>query len=99
MPNHIMKVVDVTKECPQREERKDRIFLIFTKSKHRWVVKIKRAKRFNKGCSVEVSFLVDSLSESGWMNIAPRDDVFGSFATELGLSKSDLCKLIKNTAP
>lgn len=92
----VEKVVDITENCPRAGE-KDRAVLLFTRAKRGRIVQITRPYNGEVYMGSHINFFVDELDRE--MNMAPRDDTFGSTARRLGLTKFSLRSLIMAHAP
>lgn len=90
------KVVNVTDDCPNAS-KSDRCIFLYCKSKRGRIIQIIRPYKEEKFMGVSIHFFVDELDEE--MNRAERDDTFGSWANQLGLTKSELRLLIRTHAP
>ncbi len=84
---YTLKTVDITKDCPGMQ--KGRAELKFTKAQRGRLVQI--------DYGAQIHFFVDELDAE--MNVAPRDDTFGSTAKRLGLDKMGLRSIIEQHAP
>lgn len=90
------KVVDITDDCPAANNKR-RAVLLFTKAKRGRIVQICRPYEGEKYMGMRTHFFVDELNHE--MRVAARDDTFGSFAKDLGLTKTQLRELIEEHAP
>jgi len=90
------KVVDITEDCPKASE-KERAVLLFTRAKRGRIVQISRPYEGEAYMGSHIHFFVDELDRE--MHVAPRDDTFGSQASQIGLTKSALRALIEAQAP
>ncbi len=90
------KVVDMTEDCPKASETQ-RAVLLFTRGERGRIVKICRPYEGYAFIGWNIHFFVDELNFE--MNIAPRDDTFGSTARNLGLTKEQLRKIIEEHVP
>ena len=90
------KVVDVTEDCP-RGSNEDRCVFLYTRAKRGRIVQMARPNKGEKYTGMRIHFFVDELERE--MHVAPRDDTFGSWASQLGLSKPALRSLIEAHAP
>ena len=92
----IEKVVNVTEDCP-RASNEDRCVFLYTRAKRGRIVQMARLYKDKKYMGMHIHFFVDELDRE--MHVAPRDDTFGSWASQLGLSKPALRSLIEAHAP
>ncbi|MFA6296195.1 MAG: hypothetical protein WC663_02490 [Patescibacteria group bacterium] len=91
------KVVDVTEDCPKAGAESRSIF-IYTREKRRGrIVKMVCPCKDEKQMGACLHFFIDELSRQ--MNVDSRHDTFGSWATRLGLDKTQLLNLIVMHAP
>jgi len=90
------KVVDVTEDCPRASD-KDRCVFLYTRAKRGRIVQMARPYKDEKYMGMHIHFFVDELDHE--MHVAPRDDTFGSLASQLGFSKPALRSLIEAHAP
>ena len=90
------KVVDITEDCPKADEKR-RAVLLFTRAQRGHIVQISRPYEGEVYMGSHIHFFVEELDRE--MRVAPRDDTFGSTANELGLTKSQLRKLIEAQVP
>ncbi len=90
------KVVDVTEDCP-RGSNKDRCIFLYTRSKRGRIIQMARPYEGEEYVGAHIHFFVDELEHE--MHVAPRDDTFGSWASQLGFSKPALRSLIEEHAP
>ena len=91
------KVVDVTEDCP-RASKEDRCVFLYTRRVGRGrIIQMTRPYKGKEYTGRHIHFFVDELERE--MDVAPRDDTFGSWARQLGLSKPALCSLIEAHAP
>ena len=86
------KVVDVTEDCP-RASNKDRCIFLYTRAKRGRIVQMARPYKGEKYMGMHIHFFVDELERE--MHVRPCDDTFGSWASQLGLSKLALRSLIE----
>lgn len=80
------KVVDISKDC----RCKGSSVLVYGKSKRGLICQIVR------GCA-RIHFFVGELA--GEMNVSPGNDTFGSWATEMGITKHTLRELMESNKP
>ncbi len=90
------KVVDVTEDCPGASE-KEKCLLVFTRDSRRRIVQIVRPYEGEKSMGMRIHFSIDTLDSE--MNMAPRDDTFGSWSRQLGMEKRAFRALIEEHAP
>ena len=90
------KVVDVTDDCPNADEKRRSVFL-YTRANRERVVQMARPYEGEAYMGMHIHFFVDELDKV--MTVAPKDDTFGSWASDLGLTKVQLRKLIEANAP
>ena len=90
------RVVDVTEDCPGASKKERAIFL-YTRDRNGRIIQMSRPYEGEKHMGSHIHFHVDQLERE--MTVAPRDDTFGSWATELGLDKMALRRLIETHAP
>ena len=90
------KVMDVTEDCPKASKKEPCIFL-YTHAKRGRIIQINRPYEGEKYMGMHTHFFVDELDKE--MSRSERDDVFGSRAKQLGLTKSELRLLIRTHAP
>lgn len=90
------KVVDITDDCP-KASKKERAVLLFTRAKRGRIVQISRPYDGKVFMGSHIHFFVDELD--GEMRAVSCDDPFGSTASGLGLTKSELRKLIEAWVP
>ncbi len=94
----IEKLVDVTKDCPRASDENRSVFLYARLSRGgRTVQMIRLFKGDELNMGMFIWFFVDQLEQV--MHAVPRDDTFGLWAKELGLSKPELRSLIETHAP
>lgn len=92
-----MKAVDMTDDCPAAERPDRRVVFLFTTAKRGRIVQMARPYKGEVYMGSHIHFFVDELDDV--MRWEPRDDTFGLWADDLGLSKTDLRKLIEAHAP
>ena len=90
------KVVEVTEECPSPNNG-DRCLFLFTRTQRGRIVQMTQPYKGEKVMGSSIHFFVDELDAE--MNVAPRDDTFGSWARRLGLEKPALRSLIEEHVP
>lgn len=92
----VEKVVDVTKDCPRTS--KGKCIFVYTRARRGGrIIQMARPYRGEKYKGRHIHFFIAELESE--MRAAPRDDTFGGWASQLGLSKSALRSLIEAHAP
>lgn len=95
-PCRTEKVVDITEDC-LKAVVKERVVLLFTRAKRGRIVQLTRPYETEVYMGTHIFFFVDELDCE--MHAAPRDDTFGSWAADLGLTKTALRSFIESHAP
>lgn len=90
------KVVDITDDCPGANQKR-RAVLLFTTAQRGRIVQMARPYPKEVYMGMHIHFFVDELDRE--MRIAERDDTFGLWAGDLGLSKQELRAVIEKHAP
>ena len=90
------KVVDITDDCPGANQKR-RAVLLFTTAQRGRIVQMARPYPKEVYTGRHIHFFVDELENE--MRAAESVVAFGSWAKELGLSKSDLRAMIEKHAP
>jgi len=94
----VEKVVEITEDCPFVDSEGGRCVLLFTRAPRGRIVQIYFPYPGEELMGAFIHFFVDSLDL--WVNqVEPRDDVFGTQAERIGLSKKGLRALIERHAP
>ena len=90
------KVVDITENCPNASQ-KDRVILLFTRTKRGRIVQISRPYEGEAYRGLHINFFIDELDKE--LRVAPDDNTFDLTAKNLGLSKWALHAAIEMCIP
>lgn len=91
----VEKIVDVTDLCPEAKD--ERCLFLYTRAKRGRIIQMIRPYRGEKFMGMSIHFFIDEITSE--LSAAPRDDTFGSWSKNLGLTKTALKTLIEVYAP
>jgi hypothetical protein len=91
----VEKVMDITDDC--RMEKGCRCLLLYTRDSRQRLAQIQRPYEGEDFMGLQILFGVDTLDSQ--FQVEARDDTFGVWANDLGISKQQLRTIIKEYAP